>query len=112
MRFGIGVGFGTLLLVAMATVVLAPLVLGVLIAAALVLAAAAAIGAVTGHRVRIPAEALATVGWALVAAIPLGLGVAFFGHADQTAVEVGLYTALAALPTSLVLLAASIFAAD
>jgi hypothetical protein len=112
MRFGIGVGFGAVLVVALFAVVLAPFVLAVLVAAALVVGVGALFGAVTGRRVRVPSQVLSSVGWALVALIPTGLCVAFFGHADETAVEVGLYTALAAVPTSVAFIAASVFVAD
>jgi hypothetical protein len=111
-RFGIGVGFGTVLVGALLGVVLAPLVLGVIAAVVLLLGAAATLGAVTGRRIRVSPRVLSNMGWAITAVIPTGLCVAFFGHADETAVEVGLYAALAAVPTSTALIAASVFVTD
>jgi hypothetical protein len=110
MRIGIGMGFGTALVVGALVVVLAPLVLGVIAAVALIAAAAAVLGAVTGRHIRVPTKLLSDLGWATVAVIPAGLFVAFFGHADPALVEVGLYASLAAVPTSIVLIAASTFA--
>jgi hypothetical protein len=110
MRFGIGMGFGTVLFVVLLVTVLAPLVIGVGVAALLVVAAAAAIGAITGHHLRVPASALSGLGWAAFAVIPGGLFVAFFGHTDPALVEVGLYATLAAVPTSTLLIAAGTFA--
>jgi hypothetical protein len=103
---GIAPGIGGVLV----AVVLAPFLLAVAIAAALVGVCAAAIGALVGHRVRVPAATLSGLGWAAFALIPTGLCVAFFGHADETLVKAGLYTTLGAIPTSIALIAASVFA--
>jgi hypothetical protein len=105
-NIGVAPGIGGLLI----AVVLAPFVLAFVVLAALVSGSAAVLGAVVGHRVRVSPAALSGLGWTVAALIPAGLCVAFFGHADETLVEVGFYTALGAVPTSIALIAGSVFA--
>jgi hypothetical protein len=104
-NIGVAPGIGGLLI----AIVLAPFVLAVAIATALVGLCAAAVGAVVGHKVRVPAATLSGLGWAAFALVPTGLCVAFFGHADETLVKAGFYTALGAVPTSIAFIAASLF---
>lgn len=94
---------------ALVAVVLAPLVLGAAIAAIAIAAAAGLAGAATGRHLRVSASALGAAGWAVAVLIPLGLIVAFFGHESAGLVEAGAYTALGAVPTSIGLVAASVF---
>lgn len=93
----------------LAAIVLAPFVLAVGVLAAVIGALAAAVGAITGRHVKVSATALSTIGWSVAALIPLGLIVAFFGNESKALVEVGLYTSLGAIPTSIALIAASMF---
>jgi hypothetical protein len=93
----------------LAAVVLAPFVLAVALLAAAVSGVAAIMGALIGHRVKVSSATLGRLGWTVSALIPLGLVVAFFGHDSKALVEVGLYTSLGAVPTSIALIAASVF---
>ena len=108
-RCGAGVvsGLGALLL----AVLLAPLVLGAAVAICAIAAVVAGIAALTGHRLgHSMARYLIGVGKLVAVAIPLGLLVAFFGHESPSAVSAGFYTALGAVPLSIALIVAGIYA--
>lgn len=105
-RLGVAPGVGGVL----AAVLLAPFVLGAIIASGLLAVLAAALGAVTGHHLRPSSRTLSATAWSVAALIPLGLLLAFFGHASDAAVKAGVYIALGAVPASIVLLMASVYA--
>jgi hypothetical protein len=103
---GVSTGSGGLLL----GLLLAPLALAGAVAAATIAGTSALAGALIGRGVRLSPQLLERCGWTTAALIPLGLVVAFFGHESDAMVHLGLYTSLAAIPLSVGLIAASVFA--